>query len=317
MKKIVLLILLLIPLFSFAKFEYNNSSIDWKDTNILKIELWWNYELRTSISDHWDTLQNLINKEWAVAWVNWAYFCPDDYSNCDGNSTVSYRVYDWNHQSTYGQDLWIRGLLWVDKDSNPLFILNNYGYVDWLNKNYNEDKFDDLEYALSNFPVLTHKWRNVIHKSKNIFDTRMETAWTKSFICSKLDNKTVLMWTVSDVDMEGLAWFVTNSLDCHYAINLDAGGSLWMIVEDETIHRHWRDIMDAFVIVDVSQKRKWESKYSDTLQNVYQTIQNRTEKNPSYPQTLLPKIEQIKQVVSNNPEYYYVFDQIEKFVLDI
>lgn len=50
---------------------------------------------------------------------------------------------------------------------------------------------------------------------------------------------------------------------------------------------------------------------------IYDQILYRNELNPWFAESLIPKIENIKQIVKDNPEYYYVFDSIYKFIYSL
>ena len=67
----------------------------WKSVNLIKVILDWKHKIVTSLSQDWDTLDNLIKKENWISWVNWSYFCPADYKVCNWiNFTDRARIYN-------------------------------------------------------------------------------------------------------------------------------------------------------------------------------------------------------------------------------
>ncbi|UFX83115.1 phosphodiester glycosidase family protein [Candidatus Absconditicoccus praedator] len=275
MKKSSSILIILFGLFSFSfGHEYINTQIDGKNVQLLQVDLSSEYKVVTSLSQDGDSLETLVDNVGGVSGVNGVYFCPDDYSECDGNYTHTYRVYEGQHESKYGEDLGARGLFGFDDNGLPLMILNNYGYVDGIDRNFNENKFEKLQYGLANYPVLMLNGENVVNESKDIMDDKMTTPGTKSFICSTNNQEEVIMGTVSDVNIEGLADFVDESLGCYDAINLDAGGSLGMMYENDKKMSPGREIMDAFVVV---KKEDYDpAQIQDSSQNQQQDMGNYT-----------------------------------------
>lgn len=257
MKKIIIFILCIYIHTTLWYQEHIVKKLEGKNVNYINVILDGKHKIITSLSKDGDTLENLVNNVWWISWVNGAYFCPADYAKCDGvNYSENSRYYEWESHSKYGADLWASGLFWFDKNGVPLFILNNYGYVDGINKKINEDKLPDVEYGIANFPVLVLQWKNVISESKDILESKQIAKWIKSFICSEDDNKTIKMWTVDNVTVEELADFLQLHLDCYNAINLDSWGSLGMVYNNENIKKPGRKIMDAFVVVENKEKVK-------------------------------------------------------------
>ena len=79
----------------------------------------------------WETIQSLTKKVGGTSSINWAFFCPKDYSNC--SDTVSYyeRIFkwDWASYSQFRPDTSIRWIFWFTQDGNPLFVQNKIS--DW------------------------------------------------------------------------------------------------------------------------------------------------------------------------------------------
>lgn len=309
-KILLCLIFTLITTKTFWYQELINDSIDWKKTQYIKVILDDKHEIITSVSETWESLESLVSKVWWISWVNWAYFCPEDYKNCGWtNYSENMRIFDWKKYSKYKDDLWANWLFWFDKNWIPLFILNNYWYVDGINKKYNQDKINDVNYWISNFPVLVLEWKNVINESENILDTKQKTFWIKSFICSQDDNKTIFMWTVSNITVKEMADFLQRNLNCYNAINLDSWGSLWMIYNNETIKKPWRKIMDAFVVVEKKETKKLllPKSFTDKLDKLLQN-------DPTLAKKLLVKIVLLKEKSKNNQKKFELLEQIENYI---
>lgn len=334
MKKILtLFILFLLSWTSFAYQEYINKNIDWKTVSLIKVVLDWKHKIVTAVSDSWDTLENLVNNEWWISGINWAYFCPTDYSQCWWyNHTDSDRVYKWEIHSKYWSDLWARWMFWFNQSWEVLFILNNLWYVSGINKKLNEDKLWELYYWISNFPVLLVNWENVINESMNLVETKMSTKWPKSFICSKQDWKTIVMWSVSDMTVPLMPDYIKKNFDCYNAINLDNWWSLGMIYNNKIIKKPWRKIMDAFVIVEVKETPKlnttnqssnikvvnWvntnlSSTYDKSLKDFYDKLNKINDKDPNAIKNLILKIAKIKENLKKNSTSYEVLSKIQDY----
>lgn len=279
MKIIKYLFLVFLIFFTKQSFWYQElvkEEYEWKQTQYIKVVIDENHSVVTVISNSWDTLKNLVKSVWWISWVNWAYFCPADYKQCSWiNYSENTRYVEWVRYSKYFDDLWISWLFWFDKDWKPLFILKNEGYVEGINRRHNVEKLKDMNYWIANFPVLLLEWKNVINESKDILDIKQKTKWIKSFICSLDDNKTIKMWTVSNVTVEELALYIQTNLNCHNAINLDSGWSLWMLYNDKEIKTPWRKIMDAFVVIE--KKATEKTKNEEDIKNTQKKDNNKSE----------------------------------------
>lgn len=282
------IILLIIMFFTFIQIsywaqEYISKTIDWKKVSIIKVILDWKHKVITSLSTNGDSLETLVNKVWWVSWVNWAYFCPADYSQCWWvNSSITKRIYKWEILSNNFEDhmfewkwdmfkvdekikydFWWNWMFWFDIDWNPITVLNettNFWFNEdemnkiWIDKNHNSDKIPDIFYWIENYPMLLVDWKSMIKASSRVIEGKMLDKWTKTFICSKEDNKTILMWNVSNVTVEEMASFLKDSLECYNAMNLDSWGSLWMVYNKKNVSKPWRKIMDAFVVVETKNE---------------------------------------------------------------
>jgi len=260
---------------SFAYKEIIFRNYDNKPVRVIKVILDWEHYIVSSIAeDGGETLENLTKK---VGWdtsINWVFFCPDDYSQCEVTSTISERIYlwEWEKYSKYRWDTWIRGIFGFNKNWKPLFVQKNLWYMTGLNINFNEDKIDELFFWLWNFPILLYNGENVLRWSEIEMDHKIRASWSKQFICSDQTNNIIYMWVVAGVTVYELTDLIKKYFDCYNAILLDAGLSAGMIYDWKVLKR-WtrRNIMDAFVVLTRKE------------------YNNLTKYNPPYKTKFLPK----------------------------
>jgi len=277
---IVLITFLLSFQYIFAQLEYVERKIWDYQVQLLKVILDGKHIIVTSISEDWEDLIDLINEVWWIAWVNWAFFMPKDYWY-EKNDTNADRVFQWKKYFKYHWDFGVRWMFWFDINWNPLFIADNKWYVSGWIWQYNQDKKDKLYYWISNHPILVFKWENVLHKSEDVIDEKMKAKWIKNFICSRKDDKTILMWFVYNISIYELTYYLQNILQCYNAILLDSWWSRWMMYNKQYIKKNWRQIMDAFVVVEKSDNIKYnwnvqtqiiQDKYKNIADKINQTI---------------------------------------------
>jgi len=154
-----------------------------------------------------------------------------------------------------------------DKYWKPFIVMNNEYWTKEINTNdvirkYNKNRIKDIKYWIWNFPVLLRNWVNFTRYYNNVIDNKMKLRTAKNFICSTKDWKTIFMWYVYNISMLDLANYIKNNFNCYNAINLDAWWSLWMIYKNKVIHKEWRKIMDAFVVIEWKENIK---KYYENL----------------------------------------------------
>lgn len=201
------------------------------------------------------TLEQLTKQlPWAIWSVNWSFFCPDDYSYCNGQTTtISERVYMWDAKSysRYRPDTWVRWVFGFTKDWSPLLAQNNFWYISWLAENFNNDRVNEFYYWLWNWPVLLMDWKDVVAQSDMHMDAKLRSTRTQMFICHTKDENTVYMWTITNTNIFEMPELLREKLNCYNAINLDAWASTAMIYDHKVLKRSPRTrIMDAFVVVD-------------------------------------------------------------------
>ncbi|MCF7835394.1 phosphodiester glycosidase family protein [Candidatus Gracilibacteria bacterium] len=212
------------------------------------------YVVSSVANDGGDTLENLTKKVGGDTAVNGVFFCPADYTYCNGlTHTISERVYMGNGEdySRFWPDTSIRAIFGFDKYGEPLLVQNNFGISDigyW--SNINKDRQSDLYFGLGNFPVLLEDGDDVVMGFLNYVDKKMETPGNKSFICSTKDKSTIYLGVVGGLNLWKMPAFIKEQFGCWNAINLDAGASLGMIYSGLVLDRGGRrKIMDAFVVL--------------------------------------------------------------------
>lgn len=256
---ITLSIIILSHCFGFGYKELIIENRDNKPIRVIKVVLDWEHYIVSSVAwDWWATLQELTQKVWWDTSVNWAFFCPDDYSNCKTTHTISERVYMWNGKDTsaYRPDTSIRMIFGFDKTWEPMLIQNNLWNMHdlWLRVNPQPEKFNSLYFGIWNFPVFLYQWENVINWYTNYIDTKMKTAGNKTFICHTQDKSTVYMWVIWWINLLQMPDYLSKNFDCRDAINLDAWSSIGMIYSWYILDQWPRKrIMDAFVVLTREQ----------------------------------------------------------------
>lgn len=322
MKKILFLLGLFFIQSTYWYQEHIVENIDGKNVNYLKVILDGKHKIITSVSQEWDTLENLVNNVGWISGVNGAYFCPADYKQCWGiNYSDNSRYFEGESYSRYGNDLGSSGLFGFDANGTPLFILNNYGYINGINRKLNSEKLKEVQYGIANFPVLVVEWENVIHESAPILESKQTARGIKSFICSESDAKTIKMGTVDNVTVQELAEFVQTNLSCYNAINLDSGWSLGMVYNHETIKRPGRKIMDAFVVVESNTIQTPEKvipveikKPSKIAEIAFKKIDSLLKKKPEMQEKLLLKIQKIKAKLKKFTKNYNLIVELEEYL---
>ena len=218
----------------------------------------------------WETIQSLTKKVWWISSINWAFFCPKDYSNCDTTFSYYERVFKWDGES-YSQfwpDTSIRWIFWFTRDGKPLFVQNKISDNDvWLISNINADRISDLYFWISNFPVLLIKWEDVTAGATNYIDSKMTWKWNRNFICSTEDWTTIYMWVVWTIWVWDMAAYLKKNFDCYNALFLDAWASSAMVYSGKILAQWSRKLItDAFVVVDRDTFLELEGKPSSSYQ---------------------------------------------------
>jgi hypothetical protein len=227
----------------------------WHAIRVIKVILDWEHFVVSSVAGNWwETIQALTKKVGGTSSINWAFFCPKDYSNC--SDTVSYyeRIFKWDgaSYSQFWPDTSIRWIFWFTQDGNPLFVQNKISDGDvGLLSNINSDRIDDLYFWISNFPVLLIEWDDVTAWASEYIDSKMTWRWNRNFICSTQDWKTIYMWYVWTMSVWNMASYLKENFGCYNALFLDAWASSAMVYSGKVLSQWSRTLItDAFVVVD-------------------------------------------------------------------
>ena len=238
---------------------------------VIKIILDWEHFVVSSVANEWwETIQSLTKKVGWISSINWAFFCPQDYSNCDTTFSYYERVFkwDWASYSQFWPDTSIRWIFWFTREWEPLFVQNKISNTDaWLISNINADRIWDLYFWISNFPVLLINWDDVTAWAAEYIDSKMTWKGNRNFICSTKDWKTIYMWVVGTMSVRNMAKYLKEQFWCYNALFLDAWASSAMVYSWKVLSQWTRKLItDAFVVVDrdafIKLKGKPSSRYT-------------------------------------------------------
>lgn len=268
MKYIILVILLSLTSLTSAN-ELINKTIDNHYINAIKVEKNKWYKVIVWISDKWESLKSLINKHNWISWINWAYFCPKDYKECNWiNNTNADRFSNWTDYSKWKETWPERVIFSIDKNNNTFLFRNWHDYSTWRWdlylewKTLNLDKKKDIYNWIWNFPLLLQSWINKTLESKAI-DSKMKSISTKRFICST-ESWDIIMWSISNIDIYSVSNII-KQIWCYNSINLDSWWSSAMIYNNKYLEWPWRYIMDAFIVIKDENYIK-ENKYTEFVE---------------------------------------------------
>ncbi len=252
---------------SFAN-ELYKTEIDGYKITTLKVVKWSWYKIIAWVSTNWESLDSLVKKYNWVSGVNWAYFCPADYKECNWkNDSSSDRISKWTNYSKWDETWANRVIFSFDKSGNPFLFQNAHDYSTWRWDIYltwrtiNLNKQNDIYNGIWNFPLLLKDWVNMLDKALEISE-KMKAKSLKNFICSSKDWNTIYMWSIENPNIRAVPE-ILKKLGCYNAINLDAGGSSSMIYNNKYIHWPGRNIMDGFIVVKDDSVKIEEKPISD------------------------------------------------------
>ena len=274
----------------------------WHAIRVIKVVLDGEHFVVASVADEWwETIQSLTKKVWWTSAINWAFFCPKDYSSCDNTFSYYERVFKWDgaSYSQFWPDTSIRWIFWFTRDGSPLFVQNKISNTDaWLISNINSDRIWELYFWISNFPVLLINWDDVTAWAAEYIDSKMTWRWNRNFICSTKDWKTIYMWVVWTMNIWNMASYLKDNFGCYNALFLDAGASSAMVYSWKVLAQWNRKIItDAFVVVDRDAFLKLQWKPS----------RNYTPYKPDYKMTTLDikKVNEFTDLIDSIYEIYW------------
>lgn len=225
--------------------------------DVIKVTLDWTHKIVVNAVQNGDqpkSVKTLMDEVWWVSAINGAFF--DAYSAQKSSDMIA--ITNWLKRSVYGDDQWeTRALFWFQYDGTPLLVTNSTR--SWSNGWVNSE-FSKIQYGLS-MHVLLVNWENVAYNNSEMNgDKKQWWAAMKEFICSTEDKSTIYFWKVNKVTFVWLAEYIQKTFGCYDAIQLDAGWSTAIYFEWEKIGWPWRNVMDAFVVVED------KTKYNEELQ---------------------------------------------------
>lgn len=295
MKKILFLLLIIIPNYSFAN-TYIEQNLYWYKMKVIEYDISSLYNLKFIKSTQTDerSLKDLLQENNAITWVNWAFFCPWDYSFCKNKvwTTNNERIIEWEffewHEFTMNLPMFS-----IDKDKNSFIYQKDY--INW-------DKFDKIYYWLSNWPLLLQDWNNMLQEyyDLSMIDNKMKVKWTRNFICNNKEKSKIYFWLVYSATIDELAWLLKDFW-CSDALNLDAGLSTAFIYNSRYIVWPQRNIIDAIWI-----ERDWL--VVKDLNNLWEKITN----------IILKDIEKKSWKNKNTKRYKKNYDKLlSKYILSL
>jgi len=242
-------ILLFVLFFSLPYIAYGNSfsstKVLWLKIQYIQYDVWSDdYTLKVAINKDATTLTSLARDYNGISGINWAFFCPADYSACWWVShTINERIVNGEDLSFY-TDTGERAIFGWTGSGSPLFHQT---------KNINSDVREDFHWGLWNFPIIFSEWKNMIeiYHDNGLYDSKMKAPLPRHFICSNKEKTWIRFWRTHSTSLDALAP-VLYELWCWNALNLDAWNSSKFMYNGKDILWSGRDILDAVVV-----ERKW------------------------------------------------------------
>ena len=271
MKKIMFIVTFVLFMFwfSFATTTLINETIDWKKVQVMKVVLDWKSKIVVPVVDNGSSaksLKSLMESVWWSHAINGWYFCPDEsaYSWCGRWTTDWLRVSNGLLYSKHWMDIapW-RSVFGFDQNSNPLKMAERDERV-WIEGGRKNDSILAM-YNWMMMPTLVKNWKNLaVFNDEMNNDSKQWKAWNKTFICSTEDNLTIYMWYVNNVTFSSLADYLIKTFKCYNAIQLDNWWTKAMIYDEKYVAGPWRNMMDAFVIIEDKNAPKSDTIVSTT-----------------------------------------------------
>lgn len=247
MKKLTITLSCFLLLFPFL--SYANTFIDTKvnDVRMKVVEYDFSndeYDIQVWVSDEETELEDLMLTNNGITAVNWVFFCPKDYTQCqDYTFTINERYVEWKKIWFY-EDTWERVVFALTEDKSP--FLFQTGKI-------NGDKENRIHYGLANFPLLLNNGINQLEHYYDVWliDYKMKVQSTRNFVCSDKKKEKMYFGLVYDVSLDELV-ATLYEFWCSDALNLDAGKSTAFIYNGRYIVGPQRPILDWLII-----SRKW------------------------------------------------------------
>ena len=279
MKKFIIIVVFcfFVIWFSSATTTILNGTENGKKYQVIKVD-WDDGKSRivvAAVPNHTpaQSLKSLMDSVWWTHAINGWFFCPIWYGRCEWNTTDWLRISDGKLYSKRWMDIapW-RSVFGFDKGSNPLKMAErDERYRDQSINHWKNDSVLAIYNGMM-MPTLVKEWVNVaIRNSEMNNDPKQWKAWNKTFICSTQDKKVIYMWYVDGVTFSSLADYIIKTFGCYDAIQLDNGGTKAMIYDGKYVAGPWRNMMDAFVVIEdkkiTENKTKIEPNNNQTVNN--------------------------------------------------
>lgn len=267
MKKILFFIFFFLFIRESFAYEYSrkdySTSIWTFQIRLLKIDLLWDDRLVIWISDSWESLSSLVKRYNWKAWIEWAFFCPKDYTNCWWKNFTSADRYSYWENFSRWEDTGDRYVFAIDKDSLAFL---------YHSSKLNSEMKDEIYMWIGNHPLILKDWQSMLeyYYDRWLIDKKMPINQPKTFICSTSKPWEILMWMVKYAHMDDLPT-VLSEIWCVNALNLDAGLTLAFYNNWEYYVWPWRDMMDAVIITDKIWDEK-NKKIVNLAQNYKKTL---------------------------------------------
>lgn len=260
MKKLFLLLIFSFVFFSFVSATtYLTQTENWHAYKVMKVALDGNSKIVVSVVDNnkpAQSLKTLMDNVWWTHAINGWFFCPGwaGYTRCTANTTDWLRKSNWTLFSKRWEDVGeYKSVFGFDSNGIPAPLAQKEprSRDNWWRQN---DAVDNIFNGLM-MPTLVKDWIVVATLNTEMNnDPKQSKAGTKTFICATQDKATIYMWNVDGVTFSSLAYYISKTFACYNAIQLDNWWSSAMINNNKYIVGPWRNIMDAFVVIESGAK---------------------------------------------------------------
>nr|MDD3719984.1 phosphodiester glycosidase family protein [Candidatus Gracilibacteria bacterium] len=248
MKKIFKIIFLLYFIFSFstlvsANNDFFDETLSGITVKVVKYDLsstGFTFKIGMNQDGNATSLRELMEANNGITAVNGIYFCPKDYSECNGKDfTINERYINGKKIAKY-DDTGERVVFALDKNNKPFLFQTN---------NINPDKEEEIYNGVANFPLILKDGKNMIEHywDVGLIDTKMMVKMNRNFICTDKEKRYLYFGYVYNIELNYLHSVLTK-IGCYDAINLDAGKSSAMIYNSRYIVGPGRNILDALII---------------------------------------------------------------------
>ena len=220
------------------------------------------YDIKIGYTENATNMRDLMEQYNGVSAINWVFFCPADYGECNGKTfTINEHYIKWEKIATY-DTTGDRVVFWWDKDKVPLLF-----QTDKINK----DKEWEIYEWFANHPLLLKDGENMLEYwyDSYLIDKKMLVPALRNFICSDEKKENIYFWVIYDVSLDDEIP-ILKKIGCFDALNLDAGKSTAFVYNGRYLLGPQRDILDGVIIerkwLDTKKTRlKWENIFVEIM----------------------------------------------------